>query len=112
MSYIGIIQLGNPGKSFQVVLDTGSSNLWVPSSLCTSKTCLMKNRYDKTKSDMFKEDGRDFSITYGTGHVAGKMVRDKINFGGLESTAAITFGEATEMAKFFKSAEGMDGILG
>lgn len=72
----------------------------------------MKNRYDKTKSDMFKEDGRDFSITYGTGHVAGKMVRDKINFGGLESTAAITFGEATEMAKFFKSAEGMDGILG
>jgi hypothetical protein len=92
------------------VFDTGSSNLWIPSSQCTDEACEGKNQHDHDNSDSYTADGRPIEIAYGTGSMVGILSNDDVTVGDL-TVPAITFAEATSLAKFFKG-QPMDGILG
>jgi len=107
--YIGTVDIGTPPQTFQVVYDTGSSNLWVPGSSCRSKGCNNKNKYSHSKSSTYQADGRSISIAYGTGSMTGYLSKDVVSVGGISSPA--TFAEATSLADFF-DGQPLDGILG
>jgi hypothetical protein len=82
--YYGTVSIGTPPQSFQVIYDTGSSNLWVPEKNCVHCGYFFihkKNKYDRDASSTFVNDGSDFSIQYGSGAVSGKYVQDTVIIG-------------------------------
>jgi saccharopepsin len=109
--YYGPITVGTPPQKFNVIFDSGSSNLWVPGEKCTN--CGFHPRYNDAKSSTYHANGTAFKILYGSGPVSGFLSDDDISVGEAQVTqqrfAEITdvkgLGLAYAIGKF-------DGILG
>uniref|UniRef100_A0A914XSL7 Peptidase A1 domain-containing protein n=1 Tax=Panagrolaimus superbus TaxID=310955 RepID=A0A914XSL7_9BILA len=115
--YLGIISLGTPKQNFTIVLDTGSSNLWVIDVKCKTEACkgypnsgFPKHRFDTGKSSTYKKEKEHFSIQYGSGSCTGHLASDTLNFGGIEVKKQV-FGVAESIADVF-GYQPVDGILG
>jgi len=110
--YYGEITLGTPEQTFEVIFDTGSSDLWVAGSQCDD-SCGRHAEYDSTASSTYIANGTSFDIEYGSGPVSGYQSVDNMNMGSLivkeqgfaEVTNAEGLGAAYKLGKF-------DGILG
>jgi hypothetical protein len=113
-AWIGEVSIGQPTQNFRVVLDSGSSNLWVPSVQCNLKFdagCTGKNKYNESaSSSAVASPCEALFIPYGTGFVLGYLSNDTVTLGGVTATQ-VQFGQALYMANFFSSVP-IDGILG
>lgn len=109
--YYTEINIGNPPQSFKVVLDTGSSNLWVPSSQCSSIACFLHSKYDSSYSNTYKENGTSFEIRYGTGSMKGFVSNDDVSIGDIK-IKHLDFAEATEEPGLTFAFGKFDGIMG
>jgi hypothetical protein len=115
--YYGSVSIGNPAQSFQVIFDTGSSNLWVPKvgcSHCGNPFFGKKHKYNHESSSSYGQDDGSFDIMYGSGSVSGFFSLDDVTLAdGLvisgqrfaEVQDAGGLGLAYALGKF-------DGILG
>eukprot|EP00013_Stygamoeba_regulata_P022389 CAMPEP_0177650380 /NCGR_PEP_ID=MMETSP0447-20121125/11911_1 /TAXON_ID=0 /ORGANISM="Stygamoeba regulata, Strain BSH-02190019" /LENGTH=388 /DNA_ID=CAMNT_0019153245 /DNA_START=65 /DNA_END=1231 /DNA_ORIENTATION=+ len=110
VSYIGNCTIGTPPQEFRVIYDSGSSNLWVPGTQCTSAACAGKAKYESGKSSTYQANGRPLTIQYGTGSMEGVLDVDVVNVAGINVKDQI-FGAATSLAAFFRG-QPFDGILG
>ena len=105
------ISLGTPPQNFKVVLDTGSSNLWVPSSECNSIACYLHNKYDSSASSTYKKNGTSFEIRYGSGELSGFVSNDVFQIGDLKVKHQ-DFAEATSEPGLAFAFGRFDGIMG
>jgi hypothetical protein len=110
--YLAEVWLGTPAQKFWAVMDTGSSNLWVPDITCSTSGCANKVMFDSSKSSTYVKDGRSFFIQYGTGSCSGFLGQDNFCFGnsGLCFSTQV-FGQANSMAAFFAN-QPLDSICG
>jgi len=102
-------------STVRVVLDTGSTNIWIASDLCQSGPCALpgRSRYNHTVSRTFRQpdDSNTLQIEFGTGKLSGTKAVDDIHVGPF-TVYKQTFGMiAEEQGRVWEEVP-FEGILG
>jgi hypothetical protein len=92
--------MGTPGKNFTLVMDSGSSDLWVPSPNCQSPACQVHQSLGSQDSSTLQSTTTQWSIEYGSGAANGVLVADSVAIGGLKIDR-LPFGVVTTLSDNF-----------
>lgn len=95
-------------QNFNVVLDTGSVNLWV-AKVGSKDQYEIEHHYDPSKSESEQQTTDTFEIQYGTGSTKGNFYKDFVQFIS-ENSYSIKFGAASETLFDVKGADGIMGL--
>ncbi|XP_057426633.1 aspartic proteinase-like [Lotus japonicus] len=110
--YYGEIAIGTPPQTFDVIFDTGSSNLWVPSSKCYfSIACYTHHWYKSKKSKTYTKNGTSATIRYGSGGISGFFSQDNVKVGNIVVKDQ-DFIEATREGSISFVLAKFDGLFG
>lgn len=115
VGYLATVQIGTPPQNFLILMDSGSADFWVASDQCVGANgvdCGKHQTLGATASSSFVASNSPFQVTYGTGAVAGAIIKDDITLAGL-ALPAHTFGVALqETADFSDDSVPFDGLMG
>eukprot|EP01135_Chromosphaera_perkinsii_P006680 Nk52_evm82s554 gene=Nk52_evmTU82s554 len=108
-SYVGGMEFGNaPNQvTMKMIFDSGSSDLWVPGTGCTVKTCQASSPKMSCDNNQCTNTGKTFFIQYGKGKTSGSIVEGNVAIGNLTGTG-VDYG----LASVATDISGADGIMG
>ncbi|KAI9440395.1 acid protease [Lactarius indigo] len=110
--WYGTIEVGTPSKSFTVDFDTGSSDIFLPSTGCDS-SCDGHTRYDPNASTSAVDRKATFELMYGDGStVSGEQYDDTVSIAGLTACKQALGAALTYSTGFAKSDFSPDGLVG
>ncbi|XP_027017862.1 gastricsin isoform X2 [Tachysurus fulvidraco] len=109
--YFGVISVGTPPQSFEVLFDTGSSNLWVNSVYCSTQACTAQTQFNPQQSSTFQSTSTTFYLPYGAGALNGVFGYDTVTLAGIQVPNQEIGLSTNEPSQPFLSAP-FDGILG
>ncbi|KAI8996627.1 acid protease [Trametes punicea] len=109
-SFYGSIAVGTPAISYNVILDTGSSDLWLAASDGVSTSSNGIPTFDPSASSTFTETNTTFSISYGSGSARGTLGKDVVQFAGFEVDSQ-TFGVVTQASQGLLNSP-VSGLMG
>lgn len=97
--YTTEIQIGTPPQTFEVVMDSGSSNLIVlgDPTLCDNCSHEAGNQYSPSSSSTSQATNRDYTIQYGSGSLDATEYTDAVGLPG-QPSFSYTFGVMTHDA--------------
>ncbi|KAI0721650.1 acid protease [Cerioporus squamosus] len=104
-----LIQINIGGQDFMVLLDTGSSDLWVVSSDCTTVDCSGVPKYAKSPSLSLTDV--PFHLSYLMGNVTGVVGSETVTVGEFQVSSQI-FAMANATGGLGLAGTGDSGILG
>jgi len=115
LAYYGELSVGSPPQVLNVVYDTGSSFLWVPTAQAVSSSgCTQpKHTYNHDPSTTYTKNCREFQTRYGSGPVSGYYSEDLVTIGQYK-LSNFAFAEATDVSGLGASwcQNSMDGFCG
>ena len=88
------VGIGTPQKKFNVILDTGSADVWLADVECGG--CNGMDRYDASKSSSYHGSNKPFTVPYGIGSVGGTLAADDVTMADYK-IKDLTFGRATKL---------------
>ncbi|GAA5958014.1 hypothetical protein JCM3765_006232 [Sporobolomyces pararoseus] len=110
VGYFATVQVGEENTEFRVLMDSGSADFWIPSTSC--ENCGGHAAIGPEISGTFQDTKEEFTVTYGTGDVAGTTVIDDAVIAGLKLTG-LKFGAVTQESNDFSDPSvPFDGLMG
>ncbi|XP_046719797.1 gastricsin-like [Silurus meridionalis] len=109
--YYGVISVGTPPQSFQVLFDTGSSNFWVDSVYCSTQACTSHPQFNPQHSSTYQNTSQTFYLGYGFGSISGIFGYDTVTLSGIQIPNQVIGLSTNEPSQTFLMAP-FDGILG
>lgn len=113
IGYYSQIFIGEPAQTFNVVLDTGSSDFWIVSNDCTTtEYCNGHHQFQRNSSLTYKNlDPLQFlQIRYGTGSINARIGYDTLKIANMTLQNQY-IADAIEISSEFEDLP-IDGILG
>ncbi|WVR08878.1 hypothetical protein IAU60_005937 [Kwoniella sp. DSM 27419] len=109
-SYSAQVNIGSPAQSFLLIMDTGSSDLWVAGSECTSSSCTGVTTFSESGSSSYSTSNAPFNISYGSGDADGFLASDTVEMAGFTVTGQ-TFAVVTSTTARLINAP-LSGLMG
>ncbi|KAG2171711.1 hypothetical protein INT43_008091 [Umbelopsis isabellina] len=107
------VSIGTPPQNFSVILDTGSTELWVPGPNCPKSECF-GSLFDITASSTYVGTNLPIDLVYGIGSDNGTYASDTVLVAGY-TVKNLTFGVINSAANNTPPVSGepyLNGILG